>query len=118
IYQDVPLMQSIDQLALDLIQLMQLESVQHKPEQYQNHWNQQDAIVISYGDSLLNPPEKPLSTLKHFLDTHTAGCINSVHILPFFPYSSDDGFSVMDFSSVNEALGEWSDIQTIADDYR
>ena len=118
IYQDVPLMQGIDQLAQDLIHLMRLESVQQKPEQYKNHWNQQDAIVISYGDSLLNPPEKPLSTLKHFLDTHTAGCINSVHILPFFPHSSDDGFSVMDFSSVNESLGEWSDIQTIADDYR
>lgn len=34
-----------------------------------------------------------------------------------FPYSSDDGFSVIDYSSVNEGLGDWRDIQAISSDY-
>ena len=37
-----------------------------------------------------------------------------VHILPFFPYSSDDGFAVMDYYTVNPSLGDWADIQKIA----
>ena len=41
-----------------------------------------------------------------------------VHVLPFHPWTSDDGFSVLDYSSVNEALGDWSDISALADDYR
>ena len=41
-----------------------------------------------------------------------------MHLLPFFPYSSDDGFSVIDYSSVNESLGDWDDIQSITQDYR
>jgi len=37
--------------------------------------------------------------------------------LPFYPFTSDDGFSVLDYSSVNESLGDWNDIQSIAADY-
>ena len=81
-------------------------------------WDQSSTIMITYGDSFLSPNEKPLITLKHFLDEHCEGLVNSVHILPFFPFSSDDCFAVMDFSSINEALGSWEDIQSISHDYR
>jgi sucrose phosphorylase len=40
-----------------------------------------------------------------------------VHILPFYPFTSDDGFSVLDYSSVNESLGDWEDINAIANNY-
>ncbi len=117
IYDEIP---DIDyaQLSQALIHEMKLEGAVSPPVQYANHWSEKDAIMITYGDSLLKEGEKPLHTLAHFLDKYADGILNSVHILPFFPYSSDDGFSVMDFTSVNESLGEWADIEAIADKYR
>ncbi len=117
IYRDIELPISVEGLTDELIQIMRLDAINKKPEQYQNHWSEKDAILITYGDTFLKGPEKPLHTLHNFLDTHVKYTINSVHILPFFPFSSDDGFSVMDFSSVNEALGDWPDIQAIAKRY-
>lgn len=118
IYQDIELNTSYEEIADELIHLMHLANVRKIPPQHQNHWNQADTVMITYGDTLLRDNEKPLQTLLHFLDNHNNGCINTVHILPFFPYSSDDGFAVIDFSSVNEALGSWLDIQHIASHYR
>lgn len=117
IYQDI---EHVDKTALSqsLIEEMRLDQTIFEPLQHQNHWSEKDTILITYGDSLLNENEKPLHTLARFLDQHTDQLINSVHILPFFPYSSDDGFSVMDFTSVNESLGEWEDIEAIAKHYR
>ena len=54
--------------------------------------SEKDIILISYGDHIYGENEKPLRSLKNFLDDNCQGCINSVHILPFYPYSSDDGF--------------------------
>ncbi|NQX89837.1 MAG: alpha-amylase, partial [Halioglobus sp.] len=85
--------------------------------QHINHWDQSDAIVITYGDTLQMEQEKPLATLKRFLDQYTDNLLSGVHILPFYPWSSDDGFAVLDYSSVNEALGDWNDIRAIAADY-
>ncbi|MFN2125294.1 MAG: sugar phosphorylase [Candidatus Promineifilaceae bacterium] len=52
-------------------------------------------------------------TLNNFLSRTIQDCINTIHILPFFPYSSDDGFSIIDYRQVDPALGDWSDIQSI-----
>lgn len=118
IYRDIDLDLTIEALADQLIDTMRLRSVESAPSQYQNHWDQKDAIVITYGDSLLEKDEKPLVTLKKFLDEHNDGVLNCAHILPFFPFSSDDGFSVMDYSSVNESLGDWDEIEAISKNYK
>ena len=117
IYQDDPTVNT-ELLTGELIEIMRLEAVTQPPSPHQNHWNQKDIIMISYGDSLHNPPEAPLSTLYHFLHDQCEGLINSVHILPFFPYSSDDGFSVSDFYEVRESAGNWTDIQKISSEFR
>ena len=114
IYKDVELKTDYETLSNELIKLMRLDETCHIPIPYQSHWSEQDIIMITYGDSVMKEGEKPLVTLENFLDTHLGDTINSVHVLPFFPYSSDDGFSVIDYSSVNESLGDWGDIQTIA----
>ena len=101
-----------------LVGCMRLEKVSEAPPQYHNNWGPQDVVVITYGDSILCDGEKPLSTLKRFLDRQLQDSINSVHILPFYPFSSDDGFSILDYSSVNESLGDWPEINAIAGDYR
>ena len=41
------------------------------------------------------------------------GAINTVHILPFFPYSSDRGFSIIDYEEVDPRLGTWDEIEQL-----
>ena len=118
IYHDNPLDADLAGLAQDLMVLMGLDSGAVPPERHVNHWDQRDAIVITYGDSIVAEGEKPLRTLKRFLDERVRGRLTGVHILPFYPWSSDDGFAVLDYSSVNEALGDWQDIDRISADYR
>ena len=74
-------------------------------------------MMITYGDSVIQEDEKPLGTLKQFLERYCVNTINKVHILPFYPYSSDDGFSVIDYSTVNQSLGDWSDVNDLAAEY-
>jgi sucrose phosphorylase len=120
IYQDVELDCSIEALRDRLLATMRIDDVKNiiAPKQHHNNWDQEDVILITYGDSVEAAGEKPLRTLHTFLSTYCSDTINSVHILPFFPYSSDDGFSVIDYSSVNESLGGWDDIEAITQDYR
>ena len=77
-------------------------------------WSQNNILLITYGDSICQQNGKsPLNTLSHFLETHLQEIITGVHILPFCPYSSDDGFAVIDYLAVNSELGTWDDIQRI-----
>ncbi|MEW6080071.1 MAG: alpha-amylase family glycosyl hydrolase [Thermodesulfobacteriota bacterium] len=69
-----------------------------------------DAVLITYGDSLNHPGEYPLATLDRFAREYLRPAFSAIHVLPFFPYSSDDGFSVTDFFAVNPKLGGWDDI--------
>lgn len=81
-------------------------------------FTERDVVLITYGDSLRKDGEKPLVTLRRFAQMHFSNAISSIHILPFFPYSSDDGFSILDFYQVNPTLGTWSDIEAISEDFR
>jgi sucrose phosphorylase len=118
IYDDVPLEQSVNDIAQSLLDIMALSSKEITAKPFSNHWSEEDVILITYGDSIIKADQAPLKTLKNFLDSSVGNAINSVHILPFFPYSSDDGFSVIDYSSVNESLGGWQDIEQISKSYR
>jgi len=104
-------------IAADAIKTMGLDKAQSVYPLHQNKWTQQDAWVITYGDSIQNNDEPPLKTLKYFADTYLKESITGLHILPFFPYSSDEGFSVIDYSQVNDSLGTWGDIEAIGKDY-
>lgn len=76
-------------------------------------WSERDALLIAYGNSLVDGSHKPLDLLHDFLLTHMQGVVDGVHILPFFPYTSDDGFAVTDYRKVNPELGDWADIRRI-----
>jgi sucrose phosphorylase len=82
-----------------------------------NLWTQNDAVLITYGDSLIDGTHKPLDLLNDFLLTRMKGVVNGVHILPFFPFTSDDGFAVTDYRKVNPQLGEWADITRIGSEF-
>ncbi len=117
IYDGIDAEINVEKWASILLAEMRLNSDSTLPLAHKNVWSQRDAWVITYGDTIVADDEKPLVTLGRFLDDHLSDAINGVHVLPFYPYSSDDGFAVLDYSSVNETLGSWSDIQSLASRY-
>ena len=79
-------------------------------------FTEKDVILITYGDIFHG--DSPLKTLAEFCDTYLKGTINTLHILPFFPYSSDKGFSIIDFETVDPKLGTWEDIEELKSRYQ
>lgn len=73
-------------------------------------FSHRDTVLITYGDQVQTPGEAPLQTLAHFCQQTINGRIQTIHLLPFYPYSSDDGFSVIDYQAVNPDLGNWHDL--------
>lgn len=77
-------------------------------------YDERDVILITYGDQVRGTEVSPLQSLGRFLeDYRLSDCLSTVHILPFFPYSSDDGFSVIDYRAVDPELGTWEDVQAL-----
>lgn len=118
IYQSVPDQSDLSAFADDILQIMGFDQHIEPVKPHHNPWSAQDIAVITYGDSLLADQEAALDTLHRFLNEYLQGTINTVHILPFFPYCSDDGFAVIDYYQINPKLGGWPQIQAIAAEYR
>jgi len=78
-----------------------------------NH--RKDYVLISYPDSIIDSTgeKKPLQALKKFLSRTRMGM---VHILPFYPWDADRGFSVENYGKVDPASGSWQDIDQINKD--
>ncbi|MDR0569320.1 MAG: sugar phosphorylase [Spirochaetaceae bacterium] len=79
--------------------------------------SEKDILMIAYGDSFLSAGKPPLAVLKECMDAEFRDSINLIHLLPMFPYSSDDGFSVIDFREINPELGTWEDINALKSSY-
>jgi len=79
---------------------------------------ERDALLITYGDQVSEEGKPPLQTLAEFCQTHLRGVVSGIHILPFYPWSSDDGFSVKDHRAVDPALGDWAHIQRLGRSFR
>ena len=88
-------------------EIIQKEQDYHPIERF----SEEDMILITYGDLVKGRQKTPLSTLHHFVNTYICDIINTLHILPFFPYSSDRGFAVVDFKLVDPELGSCADIR-------
>ncbi|MEL7428931.1 MAG: sugar phosphorylase [Pseudomonadota bacterium] len=80
-------------------------------------WDERDNYVITYGNTLQDGVHKPLDLLREFAESYCSPVFSGVHILPFFPFTSDDGFAVTDYRAVNSQLGDWEDINRIADGF-
>ena len=77
-------------------------------------WDEKTAVLITYADTLRRDGEKPLVTLRTFAEKHFEGVFSAIHLLPFFPWSSDDGFSVIDYRQVSPDCGRWKHIQDLS----
>jgi glycosidase len=101
---------------LDRFQSRQLRP---KTEQSpQDRLTERDVVLITYGDQVSEQGKPPLRTLVEVLGKYVQGVVTGVHILPFFPYSSDDGFSVIDYTVVDPGLGSWADIERLGQGFR
>lgn len=91
----------------------------HEKQEPRERWSEKDIVLITYGDTIIETENKDrkLQTLHKFLEEHLKGTVNGLHILPFFPYSCDKGFSVIDYKKVRDDLGNWSDIEELASEY-
>jgi glycosidase len=88
------------------------------PRAPEQRLTEDDVILITYGDQLREPGRPPLQMLGAALDDLLDGAVSGVHILPFYPYTSDDGFSVVDYLAVDPALGAWEDVEALRGRYR
>ena len=77
-----------------------------------------DALLISYADTVQRPDEAPLRTLGRWLRGPLADTVSTVHLLPFYPWSSDDGFAVKDYRAVAPRYGSWDDVHALRRDHR
>ncbi len=80
-------------------------------------WDERDALLITYADQITEPERSPLATLRAFAARHLRDVVGGIHLLPFYPSSSDDGFSVMDYTAVDPRCGTWDDIRAFRPDF-
>ncbi|MBR9979895.1 MAG: sugar phosphorylase [Desulfatitalea sp.] len=80
-------------------------------------FSERDIVLITYGDTLQSAGNKPLDILHTFARTHLNDAVSAIHLLPFFPYSSDDGFSVIDYFQVDPAVGDWDAVMRCGNDF-
>ena len=80
--------------------------------------SERDSLLITYGDQVQDAGKSHLQTLNEFCESHLLGVVSGIHILPFYPWSSDDGFSVKDYRAVDMALGTWNDVEKISQSFQ
>ena len=94
-----------------------IEKWRGKAPQYPQWVDQTTSYLITYGDSFSRQGEPTLQTMKCFADKYLKEAISNLHILPMFPYTSDDGFSVVDYRKVDENLGDWAELNALAENF-
>ncbi len=102
----------LDNFAEDLANLA---SENQSPDEFKNRslWSANDVLLISYPDNIISQNTPPLQSLQKFLAKYFSDTISIVHVLPFFPSTGDDGFSVQNYFEVDEKLGDWIDVGEI-----
>lgn len=82
-----------------------------------SRFSETDVVLITYADSLNDTGQKPLRVLHDFSRRYLKEGFSAIHFLPFFPFSSDDGFSVIDYMTIDPAVGDWDDVDLFRADF-
>ena len=96
-----------------IISLIDEDNLASKKKLTSKSWSQKSSFLITYADSIKSKNDSPLFVLNQFLQKYIDS-IDSIHILPFMPSSSDSGFSVIDYYKIDEKLGNWEDLNLIS----
>ncbi len=94
-----------------------IENAPRQAGRGEGFFSEKDVLLITYGDSIRREGQAPLQTLHGFAREYLQDTISAVHFLPFFPWSSDDGFSVRDFMTIDPQLGDWDDVARFGRDF-
>lgn len=73
-------------------------------------WDEKDIVLITYADQFSAKGGKALPVFTRFYNKWLSHSFSHVHLLPFYPWSSDDGFSVIDYHEVAPETGTWRDV--------
>lgn len=111
IYQD----EEKEYQALSLLK-EELEKYQEDPQGGED-FSEADSILITYGDTIVDRDRKGLSVLDEFMNEFVKDAVKNIHLLPMYPYTSDDGFSVLDYRQINPQLGSWEDVERLSKKY-
>lgn len=84
----------------------------------ESKWDEHDVMLITYADTVRSKDQNPLATLQNFADKYLHGTIRNIHLLPFYPWSSDDGFSVIDYREVKPENGKWEDVRSLGKNFK
>ena len=88
----------------------------HEPAK-RTRYSEKDIILITYPDQIADGSFPKFTVLKTFLDRFLKDTVNTVHILPCFPYSSDDGFSIINYKEIADDLGGWDAFKELSAEY-
>lgn len=77
------------------------------------NWNESDVVLITYADQFHNHVSKPFVSFNLLYKEWFSSIFSHVHLLPFYPWSSDDGFSVVDYHQVAPDTGDWQDVNAL-----
>lgn len=105
VYGNTFLPEHLTRLNADIEQAKNKLSIKRK-----QNWDQQDVVLITYADQFRQANKKCLPVFTEFYNKWLKESFSHVHLLPFYPWSSDDGFSVIDYHQVAEASGDWQDV--------
>jgi len=102
----------------NLIREMEKRFAKYSGTVCEKKWvDESDIVLITYGDSIQKEGRKHFRTLRQFMEKYVGDAISTIHILPMFPYTSDDGFSVIDYKQIEESLGDWDEIEVFGKSY-
>ena len=102
----------------NLIREMEKRFAKYSGTVCEKKWvDESDIVLITYGDSIQKEGRKHFRTLRQFMEKYVGDAISTIHILPMFPYTSDDGFSVIDYKQIEESLGDWEEIEVFGKSY-
>jgi len=90
-----------------------------QPSQNGTNLTARDVVLITYADMVKSGCDKQsaLSSLKDFCTARLKGAVSAIHILPFYPWTSDDGFSVVDYREVCADYGTWEDVCKLGEEF-
>ena len=103
----------IKKLSNDIIKLVKVKS-----NQKVRKIKETDILLITYADTFKEKKKKSFTVLNSFLEKFLKNSINIVHILPYYPSSSDGGFAVTNFFRIDGRHGNWSDLKKISKNFK
>ena len=112
IYSYILTPKEIKKLSDDIFKLIQVKN-NNKISQIK----ETDILLITYANTFIENKKKSFNILNDFLNTFLKNYINIVHILPFYPASSDGGFAVTDFFKTDSKHGNWNDFKKISKNF-